>query len=87
MDLSFKIGEQKYSGTATAIEKEKEFEYAVDIGGNLQFTIHLDDNGYWKSDHFGIDPELVMHAGEAIENMEDLSDVLTGLDSLKQETR
>ncbi len=82
MDITFKIGDLSFSGKATTIEKDREFQYLLDLGSNLQFTLHLNDEGYWESDNLDIDPEIVMYAGDAIENLEDFEDIFMQLDCL-----
>lgn len=81
--IQFKTGGLSYSGTITTIVLEKEFQYLINLGKNLQFTIHLSDDGYWESDNPDIDPQMIMSAGDFIENMEDLNDVLAELDFLR----
>jgi hypothetical protein len=83
MEITFKQGDITHRGTVTTFEKDNEFQYFFNLGESLQFTIRLSDDGYWESDNPDIDPQIVMYAGDAIENMEDLADVLTELDSLR----
>jgi hypothetical protein len=83
MNMSFKTANQRYTGKATTIEKENEFQYLLDLGGNMQFTIYLNDEGNWETNNPDIDPEIVMYAGDAVENMEGYEDVLRELDVLR----
>lgn len=83
MQISFKQGTTIHRGSVTTIEKNNEFFYTFKLQGILQFSIHLSDDGYWESDNPSTDPLLVMMAGDAIESMEDLSDVLLELDVLR----
>lgn len=83
MEIRFKQGDTLHQGTVTTIEKDSEFQYLLNLDGKLHFTIRLSDDGYWETDTPGINPHIVMNAGDAIENMEDLNDVLTQLDSLR----
>ena len=80
--IQITIGEQTYTGTITTIDEEKEIQYFINLDQNLQFTIHLSDEGFWESDNSDMDPLIVSTAGDYIENMEDLIDVLTELDPL-----
>lgn len=80
--IQITIGEQTYTGTITTIDEEKEIQYFINLDHNLQFTIHLSDEGFWESDNPDLDPLIVSTAGDYIENMEDLIDVLTKLDPL-----
>ncbi len=82
-EISLKFNSIKYCGKVTTIEKHNEFQYLLNLQGMQSFTIHLSDDGYWESDNLTIDPLLIMHAGEAIENMEDFTDVLMELDSIR----
>ena len=83
MEIKFKQGNITHHGTVTTIEKDNEFQYSIDLRQRLQFTIHLSDDGYWESDNLAINPELVTLAGDTVENMEDLEDVLTLLEQLR----
>jgi hypothetical protein len=83
MEISFKHNGISQHGKVTTIEKGNEFFFTLDLHGIPQFTIHLSDEGYWESDNSAIDPLLVMLAGETIENMEDFTDVLIELDSIR----
>ena len=80
--IQFTIGEHTYTGTITTIDEEKEVQYFINLGQNLQFTIHISEDSCWESNNPAIDPLIVRTAGDYIENMEDLSDVLTKLDPL-----
>ena len=79
MEITFKQGDITHQGKVIIIEKDYEFQYFIDLGRELKFTIRLSDEGNWVSDNPSIDPLLVLHAGETIENRDDLSDVLTAL--------
>lgn len=81
--IQITAGQRTYSGTITTIAIENEFQYLINLVENLQFTLHISDEGCWESDNQSLDPEIVRHAGETIENMEDLSDVLEELDKLR----
>lgn len=83
MEITFKQGNKTHRGTVTTIEKNNEFHYTLNLLHQPLFTIHINDDGYWETDNPSIDPELVMYTGNAIENMEDLEDVLIELDTLK----
>ena len=84
MEITINQGKTTHHGTVTTIEANNEFQYLLDLGENLRFTIHLSDDGYWETEDPTIDPLLVMAAGDCIENMEDLSDVLSELDTLRK---
>jgi hypothetical protein len=84
MDIQFKIGETKHIGLVSTIENDREFQYLVKLAGIPAFTIYLSEDGNWESDNKEIDPAIVLAAGERIENMEDLNDVLAELDQLRQ---
>ena len=64
MEIKFKQGSNIYHGKVVTIEKDKEFQYFIDLGRELKFTIRLSDEGNWVSDNPSIDPLLVLHAGE-----------------------
>ena len=83
MEISFTHNATRLHGSVTTNEKNNEFFYTLILNGISPFTIHLSDEGHWQSDDITIDPMLVMLAGDAIENMEDLSDVLFELDTLR----
>ncbi len=83
MEISFKHNDAKLQGSVTTIEKNNEFFYTLNLRGIPPFTIHLSNDGYWESDNSATEPLLVMLAGDAIENMEDLADVLMELDSIR----
>jgi hypothetical protein len=83
MEISLKLGATTLHGKVTTTEKENEFLYTFNLDGIPLFTIHLSDDGCWVSDNSATDPLLVMLAGDAIENMEDFTDVLMELDSIR----
>ena len=83
MEITFNQGDTTHRGKVITIEKDKEFQYFLNLGENLQFTIHLSDDGYWESDNHSVDPLMVMLAGDAIENMEDFSDVISELNKIR----
>ncbi|MES2331209.1 MAG: hypothetical protein V4539_16510 [Bacteroidota bacterium] len=81
MDLKF--NGQKYHGEIAMIDKETETQYHVNLGGNLEFTAHINDTGIWESENGSVDPELVAAAGNYIESLEDFEDVLLQLNGLR----
>jgi hypothetical protein len=82
--ISINQGNITHHGTLTTVEKDNEFQNLVNLGEDLQFYIRLSDDGYWETENTTIDPLLVMAAGESIENMEDLSDILSELNTLRK---
>ena len=80
--IQFTIGEHPYTGTISTIDEKKEIQYFINLGQNLQFTIHISDDAICESNNPAIDPLIVRAAGDYIENMEDLTDVLTELNPL-----
>ncbi len=81
--IQFIIGSTSYTGTITTVEKENEFQYVVTLNNTPPFTIHLSDDGYWMSNTPNTDPLIILAIGDFIENMEDLGDVLSELNTLR----
>lgn len=77
--MDFYLNGREYHGDIAMIDNGSETQYHLNLGKNLAFTAVINEDGHWETDNKEVDPDLVAAAGDYIENMEDLQDVLAML--------